>query len=114
MLNVYKVGKLMYVLKTPDGIAEWKKDPEAMMDRFGLSEEDRGPIRDKVARPFYDAGLHAHLLGSGSRAMGLEPMSRYGGTAATQPTPAEIEERKKFADKIAKDWGLITQVPAAR
>lgn len=39
MLNTYKAGKLMYVLKTPDGIAEWKKDPEAMMDlspRFQL------------------------------------------------------------------------------
>lgn len=113
MLNTYNVGKLMYILKTPPGIAEWKKDPEAMMDRFGLTEEDRGPIRDKVARPFYDAGLHAHLLGSGSRAMGLEPMSKYGNTSGT-PTPEEVEERKKFAEKIAKDWGLIVPAPVGR
>ncbi len=113
MLNTYNVGKLMYVLKTPPGIAEWKKDPEAMMDRFGLTEEDRGPIRDKVRRPFYDAGLHAPLLGSGSRAIGLEPMSKFGMTSGT-PTPAEIEERKKFAEQIAKDWGLITPAPVGR
>ncbi len=114
MFNLQKVGKLMYDLRYPNIQAEWKANPEALMDRYGLSEEDRQPIRDKVARPFFDAGLHPILLGGGARAMGMEPMMRRPMPPPAGPLTPEAEERKKFADQIAKDWGLITQAPIGR
>ncbi len=114
MYNLHKIGKLMYELRQPAAQAEWKANPEAMMDKYGLSEEDRGPIRDKVARPFFDAGLHPILLGTGARAIGMEPMMRRQMGAPAGPLTPGAEERKKFADQIAKDWGLITQAPVGR
>lgn len=114
MYNLQKIGKLCYDLRQPAAQAEWKADPEAMMNKYGLSEEDRVPIRDKIARPFFDAGMHPILLGTGARAMGLEPMMRRPMGAPAGPLTPEAEERKKFADQIAKDWGLITQAPVGR
>ena len=119
MLDIYKVGKLMYDIKKPDGMAEWKRDPEAMMTKYGLSEEDKNTLRGKVGMPYYEAGIHPHLLGSGCRFMGLEPVAR---NPAVNPeaTPKpealalaqkEAEARKKKAEEIAKMFNLV-QIPA--
>ena len=111
MLDLYKVGKLMYELRGPERLAEWKRDPEAMMTRYGLAEEDKAAIRGKNGKAYYDAGIHPLLLGAGSRAMGFEPIMRIGMGAAT--SGPDLEERKKKAQEIATMFNLV-QAPAGQ
>ena len=110
MLDLYKVGKLMYDLRNPERVAEWKRDPEAMMTKYGLPEEDKAVIRGKIAKPYFEAGMHPILLGTGARAMGLEGMMRFGMGQPANAGP-DLEERKKKAQEIATMFNLV-QAPA--
>lgn len=100
-MSAYQVGKLMFDLKKQEKLETFKKDPEAMMQAYGLSEEEKTFIRTKKSQPFFDAGIHPLLLGQGVRTLGLDPIMRMSLRASEDKTVADRETleaiRKKFS-----------------
>ncbi len=71
MFNVFRVNHFAFDLRNPEVMEAFKKDPEAEMSAYYLSEDDRKPIREKNVPALLDAGINPNVLRSLCVAMGV-------------------------------------------
>ena len=91
MINVFRVNHFVYDMRNPEVMDAFKKDPEAEMDRYFLSEEDRAPIRSKNMQPLLDIGVNPNVLRSICQALGIPPINLSSRMSGTQ----RLEELQK-------------------
>lgn len=87
-MGSYEVGKLFYeVGRNPQMMGQFKENPEALMERFHLTEEDKKAVRDKDVKYLYKAGVNPYLLIGSARLMGLDMGQFFGEIAGVGPHP---------------------------
>lgn len=102
-MSTYRIGRLLFELKKPEVLEEFKKDPDAMMAKFKLSAEDRQYIIDKNPRPLFDAGIHPQLISQSSRTIGMNPIGRDPSVRPAPPLQKGNEEEEAKRLKYIKD-----------
>ncbi len=102
-MNTYRIGRLLFELKKPEVLEEFKKDPHAMMEKFKLSEEDKQFIIDKNPRPLFDAGIHPQLISQSSRTIGMNPIGRDPSVRQAPPLQKGSEDEEASRQKYIKE-----------
>jgi len=63
-MSHYWVGKLCFdATRNPALVEEYKKDPEALLNRYRFTEEEKQRLRDCDAPYFYQLGINPYLVG---------------------------------------------------
>ncbi len=72
-MSAYAVGKMIWDMgRNLDLIEQYKQDPESVLSRYDLSEEERTAIRNHDALYLYQLGIHPQLLSRGmTRMLGM-------------------------------------------
>lgn len=136
MLNVFRINHFAFDLRNSEVMDAFKKDPEAEMSAYFLSEEDKKPIREKNIQALMDAGINPNVMRSlcvaiGVPAVNVQPpradeglrleklqqeliaSSKQGESQnAIAAVTSEQEERKKRIKEIETELKLVD--PAAR
>ena len=87
MFNVYRVNHFAFDLRNSEVMDAFKKDSEAEMNAYFLSEEDRKPIREKNVQALLDAGVNPNVLRSLCVALGIP---------AVNPSPPRGSESQRL------------------
>ena len=112
-MDTYRIGRFLFELKKPDVLAEYRKDPEAMMNKYKLSQEEKSYITSKDPRAIFDAGIHPQLISQSSRTIGMDPITKYRPRAQSvspeSPVSKDASEegiRQQLIREIEKDLNL--------
>ncbi|MSQ32159.1 MAG: hypothetical protein EXR59_02835 [Dehalococcoidia bacterium] len=116
-MNTYRIGRLLFELKKPEVLEEFKKDPHSMMEKFKLSEEDKQYIIDKNPRPLFDAGIHPQLISQSGRTIGMNPIGRDPSVRpALAPVKGSDEEeakRLKYIKELEQELRMMPRLAPA-
>jgi hypothetical protein len=62
-MSLYQLSKLLYTLNRDDAAkAQWREDPAALVDRFALTEEERGALLEHDIGLLYVLGVNGQIL----------------------------------------------------
>jgi len=87
-MSVYLVGKLCYdASRDPAVVEAFKADPDGMMERYGLTEEEKERMRSHDIIYFYELGLNPYLVGRIGQFMGMGRPAYWQALAGAKPHP---------------------------
>ncbi len=83
-----EVGQLVFDSRHDPGLEEaWRADPDAVMERYGFTDEEREAIRAKNIQFFYELGVNPYLIGRVGQLMGLGQTEVRAALADAAPHP---------------------------
>jgi hypothetical protein len=72
-MSLHAVERLLYELnRDPAKVAEFREHPERLLERYALTEEERGWLVGRDVLALYRHGVHPLLLAPASRFFGIE------------------------------------------
>lgn len=92
-MSHYWVGKLCFdASRNPALIEEYKSDPEAVLNRYHFTDEERKKLQEQDAAFFYQLGINPYLVGRIGPFMQLERpgMTKSLRTAGPHPLLSDI------------------------
>ena len=89
-MGAYEVGKLFFDMKHDQRLAgEFRTDPEAVMERYRFTEEEKDAIRKKDMRFIYKLGVNPYLVLGWSGPLGVDRSLYLLSIADVGPHPTE-------------------------
>lgn len=62
-MSLYAVNKVLFDAgRSPELITEFQKDPDAVLDRYDLDDEERRVLKEGTAQDLFDMGVHPNLI----------------------------------------------------
>jgi aromatic-ring opening dioxygenase LigAB LigA subunit len=72
-MSLHAVERLLYELnRDPAKVTEFREDPERLLSRYALTDDERGWLAGRDVLALYRHGVHPLLLAPASRFFGLE------------------------------------------
>ncbi|MGH7775358.1 MAG: hypothetical protein ACREQA_24295 [Candidatus Binatia bacterium] len=116
-MGAYEVGRLIFDLRKESGLAkEFGGNPEVVMERYRLTEEEKKAFRNKDIKFIYQLGVNPYLIIGAGGPLGLEraelllaladagPHPTERTTTYPGPSPAVHERLKKMAAGAVKAY----------
>lgn len=76
-MSAYGVGKLFFEIgRNPQLIQQFQQDPDSVMERYDLTEEEKAALRNKDMRYLYKIGVNPYQLIGAVRLLGV-PMGKF-------------------------------------
>ena len=89
-MSAYEVGKLFFDMKHhPELAEEFRGNPEAVMSRYGFTEEEKAAIRRKDVKFIYRLGVNPYLVLGWSGPLGIDRSELLLSIADAGPHPTE-------------------------
>jgi Aromatic-ring-opening dioxygenase LigAB, LigA subunit len=83
---MYAVHKLLWdVRREPAVAARFRADPDALLDDYGLTGEERDAMRSLDVQSLYDAGANPYLLYFCALQLGMSRQDYYARIRGEQP-----------------------------
>jgi hypothetical protein len=87
-MSHYNIGKLVFDTRHNESLnEEWKTDPEAVMEKYGFTEEEKDAMRRKDIVYFYELGVNPYSIGRVAGLMGMDNMTSRTALANARPHP---------------------------
>jgi hypothetical protein len=88
-MSLYWTGKLGFDLRrNPELLQQFRADPEAILERYHFTAEEREAIQRKDVRYFYELGVNPFLIGRLAQLFGLEQSQVRAAIAEAKPHSA--------------------------
>lgn len=88
-MGAYQVGRMVWEISREPALAEqFRRDSEALMERFRLTEEEKQAIRNKDIRFLYELGVNPYqIIGPVPRLFGMSQAEMIAAIADAPPHP---------------------------
>lgn len=110
-MSAYTVGKMIWEMgRNLDLIEQYKQDPESVLSRYDLTEEERTAIRNHDALYLYQLGIHPQLLSRGmTRMLGMPQGEWKEAIAGAGPNPGLMTTTSpgpaRKGEELVRDYG---------